>query len=100
MSRADERRQRLPLRGDERFFKGDPLVAAEDGFADSNLPVAIANGTGHMRNFIAPWLALPGCAAELLEGFQKEGLDVVWLQAAGLCSLHGLADAVHAAGIH
>ena len=39
-------------------------------------------------------------AAEALEGFEEERLDVVRLEAARLGALHVLADAVHAAGVH
>ena len=45
-------------------------------------------------------LALFGGAAEPLEGFVKEGFDVMRLQATGFGALHVFADALYPTGIH
>ena len=41
MARADESRQRLPGRGDQRLLEHDPFVAGEDWLAGPDHPVAV-----------------------------------------------------------
>ena len=53
-----------------------------------------------MSYFVAARFALFGAATQLLKGFEKEGFNVMRLQAAGLGPFHVLADALDAADIH
>ena len=53
-----------------------------------------------MRHLITASFALAGCAAELIECFEKERLNVVRLQAAGFRTLHILSHTGDAAGVH
>jgi hypothetical protein len=94
---ADEGRQRLALGRDEGFLEGDALITRQHGFADADEAIPVAHRGRNMGDLEAAGLALPGVAAELFEGFEKEGFDVVRLQAAGIGALHVLADALHTA---
>ena len=100
MAGADEGCQGLAWRRDEGFLKGNALVARQHRFADADEAVAVADGGGHMGNLIAARLPLAHCPPKLLKRFEKERLDVVRLQPAGIGALHVFADAVNAAGIH
>src|SRR2546425_9892640 len=95
MARADEGRQWLALRRDERLLEGDALVARQHRFADPDETVAVADRRRDMGNFVAARLPLAGSTAELLKGFEEKGLDVVRLQAASLGALYLLAYAGH-----
>jgi hypothetical protein len=53
-----------------------------------------------MGDFVTARLALPRCAAKLIECFQKERLDVVRLQSARFCALHVLPNTGDTASIH
>ena len=55
---------------------------------------------GDVPDLVASGLALPECAAEALEGFAEELLNVVGLKASGLGAFHVLTDLGHAAGSH
>ena len=72
MAGADEGGEWLALRRDQRLLKGDALVAGQHRFTRSDQTVAIAHRRGNMGDFIAARLALAGCAAELIECFEKE----------------------------
>src|SRR5207245_2879468 len=97
---ADEGSQRLSGRRQQRLLEGDALVARQDRLANADQSVAVAHRGGDMGDLVAAGLALLQGAAEALEGFAKERLDVVRLQAARLGPLHGLADAMDAASVH
>src|SRR5690606_1694477 len=100
MPGADEGRERLAGRRDQRLLEGDALVAREDRLADADQAVALADGRRHVGDLVAARLALASGAAETLERLQEERLDVVRLEAPRLGALHLLADAVDAGGIH
>ena len=100
MTGADEGGQRLALRRDQRLLERDALVARQHRLADTDQAVAIAHRRRNVGDLVAARLPLLGRAAEPLEGFEEERLDVVRLQATGVGAFHVFADAVHAAGIH
>ena len=100
MARADEGGQRLALRRHQRLLEGDALVARQHRLADADQAVAVAHRRRNVGDLVAARLPLLGRSAQALEGFEKERLDVVRLQAAGVGAFHVLADAVHAAGVH
>src|ERR1700737_1864955 len=93
MTWTDEGGERLALRCDQRFLKGDALVARQHRFTRSDHAVAVAHRRRDMGDFIPARLALPRCAAKLSECFQEERLDVVRLQSARFCALHILPNA-------
>ena len=100
MAGADEGGQRLARRRDQLLLEGDALVARQHRLADADQAVAVADRRRHVGDLVAARLALLDRAAQALEGFLEERLDVVRLQPAGLGALHLLADAVDAAGVH
>ena len=53
-----------------------------------------------MGYLITARLALARCAAQTLESFEEERLDVVRLQAAGFRAFHILSDTSDTAGVH
>jgi hypothetical protein len=83
MSRANERSKRFAREGDQIFFEGNALVAAQDGLADSDEPIPLADGSGYVRDFVATGLALVDRAAQAPECFQEERFDVVGLEPSG-----------------
>ena len=72
MAGANEGGERLALRCDQGFLKGDALVARQHRFARSDQAVAVAYRRGNMGDFIAARLALARRAAELTECFEEE----------------------------
>ena len=62
--------------------------------------VAVPNRGRHVGHLETARLALFGRAAQAFEGFLKERLDVVRLQAAGLGAFHLLPDAIDPRGVH
>ena len=100
MARADESRQGLPGRGDQRLLEHDPFVTGEDRLAGPDHPVTVPDQGRNVRHLVAARFTLDGRAAELPERLVEERLDVVRLQAARLGPLHLLAHALHAAGVH
>jgi len=99
MAWANEGRQGLALGGDEVLLEGDTLVAVKDRFSCPDEPVAVAHGSGHMRNLVAAGFPLPHGTTKTPEGFQEEGLDVVGLEAPRLGSLHVLPDPAQPLGV-
>ena len=95
-----ERRQGLALRRHQRFLERDALVARQHRLADADQTVPIPNRRGNVGDLVAPGLALLRGAAQALERFAEERLDVVRLQTPCFGPHHVLADALHAAGIH
>ena len=100
VARADEGRERLALRRDQVLLEGDALVARKHRIARTDLAVAVAHRRRDVGDLVAARLALADRAAQALEGFQEERLDVVRLQPARLSPLHLLAHARHAARVH
>ena len=100
MAGADEGRQRLALRRDERLLEGDALVARQDGLAEADQSVPVAHRRRNMGDLVAPGFALLDRAAEAFEGLEEEGLDIMGLKPARLGPLHLLADAEDARGVH
>jgi hypothetical protein len=100
MSRTDEGSKRLPLWSNERLFENDAFVAREHRLTDANQAVSVAHRCRHVRHLVAARFALTDGAAKALEGFEKEGLDIVRLKATRLGAFHFLTDAEDAAGIH
>src|SRR5215831_12129732 len=92
--------ERLTQWGDQILFECDSFIARKHGVAHTNLAVAIADRCRHVGYFIAARLPLTHCAAETLERFEEERLDVVRLEATRLSALHLLAYTGHAAGVH
>ncbi|GBD06134.1 hypothetical protein HRbin20_01736 [bacterium HR20] len=99
MSGANERGERFARKGDKFFFEGDALVAVQDGLADSDEPVPLADSSGHMRDFVATWFALVNRSAKLAECLQEERFDVVRLEAASCGTFHILANALQPFGV-
>ena len=97
---ADKSRQGLALQCDEGFFEGYAFVARQYWLTNADEAVAVTDRGWHMRDLIAARLPLAGRPSELLKGFEKERLDVVRLQAAGLGAFHLLAYTGHAARVH
>ena len=58
--------------------------AAMAAFADADQAVSVAHRGRYVGDLIAARFSLLGRAAELLEGFEEERLDVVRLQTAGV----------------
>src|SRR5271165_7253814 len=85
MTGTDEGGERLALRCDQRLLKGDAFVARQHRFTRSDHAVAIAHRRRDMGDFITARLTLPRCAAKLIECFQEERLNVMWLQSARFC---------------
>src|SRR5262245_37823159 len=100
MAGTDKGREGLALRRNEGFLEGDALVARQHWLTDADEAVAVADGRWHMGDLIAARLPLAGRPPELLEGFEKERLDVVRLQPAGLGAFHLLTHPGHAARVH
>ena len=84
MSRADKGSQRLALRGNQVFFKGDPLIPGQHRLPQANEAVPIAYGRRNMGDFIAAGLPLPGGSAKPFESFQEKRFNIVGLEASGL----------------
>ena len=62
MARADESRQGLPGRGDQRLLEHDPFVAGEDWRAGPDQPVAVPDQGRNVRYLVAArftWRAEP-----------------------------------------
>lgn len=97
---ADEGGERLAGRRDQRLFEGDALVACEHRITGADLAVAVAHRRGDVRELVAARLAFARAAAQALEGFEEERLDVVRLQPPRLGTLHVLAHACDAARVH
>src|ERR1700740_500059 len=100
MARTNERRERLALRRDQRFFKNGALVARKYGVSCSDHTVTIADRCRDMSDFISAGLALPNSTSKLSERFEEERFYVVGLQALCLGAFHVFADACDATGIH
>ena len=100
MARTDKGSQRLALWSHQGFFKGNPLVTRQDGLANADEAVPVPYRGGDMSDFVAAGFTLLDGAAKALEGFVKEGFDVMGLQAAGVGTFHVLSDALNLAGIH
>ena len=63
LARTDERGQRLAGNGAEGLLEGDPLILAQDGLADADQTVPLADQGGHVGDFEAAWLAFLDGAA-------------------------------------
>ena len=100
MARADEGRQRLARRRNQRLLEHDPLVAGKHRLADPDRAVTSPKRRRDVRHLVTACLPLPRRTAEPPERLAEERLDVVRLQAARLGPLHLLADALHARGVH
>src|SRR5215831_7292405 len=85
--------ERLTQWGDQILFECDSFIARKHGVAHTNLAVAIADRCRHVGYFIAARLPLTHCAAETLERFEEERLDVVRLEATRLESMASWASA-------
>ena len=88
------------MRRDQRLLEGDALVARQHRFTDADQAVPIPNRRGNVGDLVAPSLTLFRGAAQSLERFAEERLDVVRLQTACFGPHHVLADALHAACVH
>src|SRR5688500_4956206 len=100
MARADNGGQRLTRRRNQRLLESDAFVAWQHRFADADQAISIAYRGWDVGDLVAARFALLGRSTQALEGFVKERLDVVRLQAAGIGALHVFADTVDAACIH
>src|SRR3990170_6636870 len=100
MTGADESRERLALRSDQRLLEGNPLISRKHRLADADQTVAIPNGGRNVSDLVSARLTLLRGAAQAFEGFQEKRLDVVRLKPAGLGAFHLLPDSVDAAYIH
>ena len=63
MSWTHKSRERLALRGHERFLKCDAFVTWQDGLADPDESITIAHGSRYMCDFVATGLPLLRCFA-------------------------------------
>ncbi len=100
VARADEGRERLALRRNQFLLEGDTLVARHHRISHTNLAVAVPDRRRHVGDLVAAWLTLAGSPPQTLEGFKKERLDVVRLEAPRFAALHLFTDARHSARIH
>ena len=100
MAGADKASERLAGKADEALLEGDPLVARENGFSASDLPVAIANDGGDVLDLEALRLPLVDRPAQQLERLDEERGDEVRLKPAGLGPFHVLADLPDPGDIH
>ena len=103
MARTDEGSQRLALWRHQGFIKGNPLVARQDGFANAYDAVPAPHRGGDVSDFVTAGFSLLDGAAKPLEGFVKEGLDVVGLQrraSARPCPRMRCTAGIHGIGQH
>jgi hypothetical protein len=100
VTRADKRRRRLSLWRNQGFLEDNALITRLYRLADTNQTISMAYRRRHVRNFVAPWLALADVPTKLLEGLKKERLDVVRLQTASFGPLHLLPNAMDATHVH
>src|SRR5262249_28035836 len=100
MAWADKGRQGLSRHANQLLMEGDALVARQYRCSSADQPIALPYDHGHVRDSIAPRLALTDRSAQLAEGLQEKASNEVWLQAPRLRALHSLADLQDAARIH
>lgn len=62
MPRADERGERLAGNADELLVEGHALVSGQDGLVRANLPIAVAQDRGYVRDLVAARLPFPNRA--------------------------------------
>src|SRR6266700_7858113 len=99
MAGADEGGKGLAGQGDQRFLKGDTLVARQHRLPRADLAVTTTNDSWHMRDLIPSSFAHAHAAAQELERRQEEVRDEMWLEPPRLRSLHLFADRPDLAGI-
>ena len=75
-------------------IEGDAVVDVDDGLAIARDPVTFLDFGRNAPDFEPVALAHSERAADVGEGFVKEGLDVVGLQTCRLCPLHLLTHLV------
>src|SRR5205823_4156569 len=100
MTRTNKSGERLALGRYERLLEGDALISLQNRLTDTDQAISIAYGCRDVGNFVTARFALAESTAKLFKSFEKKRLDIVRLQFARFGTLHILAHAPHAAGIH
>src|SRR6266540_1147774 len=86
MSGTDEGRDRLLI--DLALVEADPLILLLDRRPGADLTIALADPHRDMGDFPTPVLPAFQSAAEMLEGFNEEALDMMRLKALRFGPLH------------
>ena len=92
--------KRLSCRRYQRFFEGNAFISRQDRLADTDQAVTVTHGGWNMGNLITSRLALLDRSPHAMERLMKKRLNIMGLKAAGIGTLHILANSVNTTCVH